>query len=43
MWLNAAGRKEGKTMAEINVVKETKPGTTDLGRWFEAPLFRGNL
>jgi HSP20 family protein len=30
-------------MAEVNVMKQAKPETTDLGRWFEAPLFRGNL
>jgi HSP20 family protein len=34
-------------MAEVNLVKDAvkqaKPATTDLGRWFEAPLFRGNL
>lgn len=30
-------------MAEITVAKQPKPEITDLGRWFEAPLFRGNV
>ena len=34
-------------MAEVPVVKpvvkQAKPETSDLGRWFEAPLFHGNL
>ena len=30
-------------MAEVAVVKEPKPEKPDFRRWFEAPLFRGNL